>query len=171
MRHHAPEPGPLPICSRMSSVKGDGRGGHDVADFPVDQRRGHASFVFKAAGDDLHERSAFPGPHPAQEVLFGDHSDDATVAAGRRSARYAFFGQQGRGGDQVGVGIDRLHRRGHDVGGLQGVHHALAGKIVRHPINFPEVGRGDVDIALHGFHGRHDIFVGNIDGGALSKIG
>jgi phage replication-related protein YjqB (UPF0714/DUF867 family) len=61
--------------------------------------------------------------------------------------------------------------RGHDFGGLQGGHHALLGQGIGHPVNLPEVGRGDVDIALHGFHGRHDILVGNVNRGARAKVG
>jgi len=64
-----------------------------------------------------------------------------------------------------------MHRSGHDVSGFQGVHHTFLGQCIGDPINLPEVGRGDVDITLHGLHGFQDVVIRDIDGGTLSKVG
>jgi hypothetical protein len=64
-----------------------------------------------------------------------------------------------------------MHRRGHDVGGLQGVHYSFPVQVVPYSTDLPEIGRGDVDFALHCFHGRHDILIGDVDGGTLTKRG
>jgi len=121
-------------------------------------------------GDHLHEGIAFDGAHFSQKILFRDHPDDAPASIDHRGSRDALFGQQGGGRNQILVCANHMDRRCHHIGGFERVHHPVLCKGIGHLVDFPEIGRGDVDISLHGFHGFHHIGIGNVDGGTFSKV-